>query len=231
MQARQVQGQRLHGHAQLGFLTGARRQPRTPIDHMTPVIPTRVLHHHQDLAETPQRRQRLHRLHGQRRDPEHHHTRRQTRRPSQSRTVFECLHELGMHRRSRGLGLTHAHVVLQRTPQMRLPSLLIRQGGGGQSAGGSGVSLQHITALRPVGQPIGPVALVAVQYVGHLLRQLVQLSAVIVSGQVMRQRLVHRILRGHLGQQAQQAPDQSRLVERHVHGHRLRPQHDAVHLP
>ena len=98
MQVRQVHGQRLHWHAQFGFLTGARRQPRTPVDHMTPVIPTRVLHHHQDLAETPQRRQRLHRLHGQRRDPENHHPRRQTRWPGQSRAVFERLQELGMHR-------------------------------------------------------------------------------------------------------------------------------------
>ncbi len=81
---------------------------------------------------------------------------------------------------------------------MRLPSLVF-----GQGLGWPGAGLQHITALRPVGQPISPVALVPVQYVGHLLRQLVKLSAIIVTGQVIRQRLVDNILRSHFGQQTQ----------------------------
>ena len=193
---------------------------------MAPIVSTRVLHHHQHLTEAPQRRQGLDRLHRQGRNSEHHHTLGQNCRPSRGGQTIEHLHEPGMHRRARRLGLGQAHILLQGPPQMRLPCLVFRHRFGRPCVGP-----QNIAAHRPIVQPISPVTLVAVQHIGHLLRQLVELAPIAVTGQIMSQRIVHSILCGHLRQQAQQAPDQSCLVKWHVHRHSLCAQHAAVHLP
>ena len=226
MQIGRIAGQRGHRHTGFAFLPRACMQAGAPIDHMAPVMTTGVLHHHQDLREFAQRRQGFDRLHGQGRNAKHHHAVRQAWGPRRRGQGLERLHELGMHRRTRSLGLGRTHIGLQCAPQMRLPDLVFRQG-----LGGPGRGLQHIAALRPIAEPIGAVALVAVQHIGHLLRQLVQLAAIAVAGQIACQWLVHGVLRSHVRQQAQQAPKQGRLVKRHVHRHGLRAQHAAVDLP
>ena len=226
MQIGRIAGQQGYRYTKFAFLPCACVQAGAPIDHMAPVMPTRVLHHHHDLTEFAQRRQRFNRLHGQGRNAKHHHAVRQACRTRRRGQGLERLHELGMYRCARGLGLTFTHIGLQSPPQMCLPDLVL-----GHWLGGTGMGLQHITALRPIGKPVGAVTLVAVQHIGHLLRQLVQLAAIAVAGQVMRQGLVNRLLLGDLRQQTQQAPDQGRLVKRHVHRHSLRAQHTAVDLP
>ena len=80
-------------------------------------------------------------------------------------------HEAGVHAGARGIGQLGSHIGAQVAPQLGLPGV-----GVWQHAGLALVVTHHVVpgfAGRPVRQPVGPVALVGVEDIGHLQRQLV----------------------------------------------------------
>ena len=133
--------------------------------HMAPVVLTRVLHPQQHLADLTQCGQGLHGLHGQRSHAKHHQAFRHALRTLLRQALRELLDKRIVHlgARSKGAGLRVLCQIGQHiAPQNGLPALFWRQ---------------HIVlVLRPLGQPIGAVVLVAVKHVSHLLGELEQAS-------------------------------------------------------
>ena len=144
--------------------------------------------------------------------------------------LLHLVHELRMHIGARmalrgQLGWQRLlHIGLQQLPQLGLPQLLGRHGHG------LALVLQDKPALRPIGQPIGAVTLVAIKHIGHLLRQLITLTAQGIMLHIGQQRFNVMRLR-KLGQQTPKAPDQSLLVKGHGHGHHCSTQDQSVHAP
>lgn len=131
---------------------------------------------------------------------------------------------LAMQLRPQGAQGARPHRGQQRAPQQRLPGLIGRQLHGLTMA-----VAQHVPALRPVAQPIGPVDLVLVQQVGQTLGQLQQALGVVVVQKAGHRRKAR--LQGQIRQKAHQAPGQRGLVQRGIARHALAPQHLAVKPP
>ena len=186
-------------------------------DDVTPVVLAGVLDSHDDLAHATQLRERLDRLHRQRRDTEHKDPRGQA---GGTRAVVpgDGLDEGAVHGCTRGVFVACTHVGAQRPPQRRLPAVFEGRGA--------------VIATFPGLQPVGAVLLVAIKDIGHLLRQLPGTAAIVVTVQVVRQwRVAQRIGRDTGGQQPQQSPGQRALVEDQLLGHGTAAQHGTIGLP
>ena len=189
-----------------------------------PVVAAGVVHAHQHLAPAPQRGQGLQRLLRQGRQAKDDHPARQPRGP-RALPSLRRRHEAPVYLGSAAGCRCGAHIVPQRPPEPRLPGLFGGHRLHAPSALGAGVA-----AVRPVGQPVGPVDLVLVQQVGQALGQLVAFAQVLV----LRQKALQRGERGVLqqgGQQAHQAPGQWLGVQGRVAWHRVGAQHGPVSLP
>ena len=218
--------------AWLGLLALAQlpAQQRMALDDVAPKILAGVLHQHQHLAELAQKGQRLHRLHRQRRDAKHHNARGQAGRAhTRSQLAFEALHKALVHTGARGIGQRFAHIGADGAPQAGLPAVLVFERTGAASV--AVLAAQQVMPFSPIAQPVGAVALVAVEHIGHLLRQLVEPAPVALALQIALQRRVDGITLGQRGQEAHQAPEQIGLVKHHLLRHRVCPQHAAIDLP
>jgi hypothetical protein len=113
----------------------------------------------------------------------------------------------------------------KRAPQRCLPALSRRP-----AATAPARVDQHILARRPGRQPVGAIHLILIEEVGKAFGKLEALAPIAVAVRKPRSGAYSGIVH-HFRQQAHQAPEQPRLVERRTLRHRLPSEQRAIDLP
>ena len=226
---------KLRRHALATALAHVAAQDLLGLDDLAPVELAGVEQTQHHLADAGQGGQHLQGLLGQRRNAEHHDTRRYFRGAGRL-ALFDLAGQLlggPLEALVHGAAVTVALVgrqgVADPAPQCRLPALVI--GDLCDTVTGQG---EHIVPGLPGGEPVGAIDLVLIEQVSQALGQLVTLALLIVLAQVARQRLEQRVVQG-FGQQLHQVPAQATLVPggggRHLPRAFHRLDHRAVGLP
>ena len=155
------------GKCRMGPATFAFGGEQLPVaDDVGPVELAGVVNTQHHLTEPAQDVQGFQRLPGQRRDAKHHDPGWQPGRVGRRLKSLALFHEPGMDLRAAGMSVC-AHILNQPAPEQGLPAGFRIQRlflGPGRD--------NHVLALLPGSQPVGPEHLVLIKQIGHLFRQL-----------------------------------------------------------